>query len=679
MQTKKRSGVVLAIALALILIGSLFAGLFNSSMGSVKVSRISFDTDKGVLSGLLYLPKDASSENPKPTVVVTHGYLNSAEMQDANAIELSRRGYVVLALDMYDHGHSKINSDYYPGTEFFDLWGTFWINSMNDAVAYMYNQPYVLKDAEGNGIIGVTGHSMGGFSSTVALAFDEQAALAGLPRKIYCGLTEGSDFSYSAFVGVDATAADTLGGGRTMGKVAAHYDEFFFNNPADPAGTVRYKDYVSTPDGQTFLQTENGQANTWYNTSDGGKRIIYEPAQTHPWNHFSKETTAYAISFYQTAFEKYQNGIKDIAATNQIWQLKECFSFLALIGFVMMFIPLIEMIISLPFFKKANTGIIAPANVDNSVSSKFASFTTLLSLILIPAVFFEAMYNSDPTSQQMNVLFIAGIGFSIAGLIGLIYSFRADVNKAGHICASVFVIIGGTSLSYISSHALFGDLAKWTAPSVNSIAAWTIGCASISFLSLSVIYLGNKVKSGTNFSDYGITFNPLTIIAALCTAIVALVISYAVLFIIDAVLHVDFRLWVFAYKTFDINILPAVCKYLPVFFAYYFVSSVAIFVNTNTSNLQGVKGYLVAIALNAGGSILWLGRQYITLFATGVAAHPDAALSGIVLVATAAVLVVAAILSRALYKRTGNIWTPAFLNAILVTLMTIANTTVYFK
>ena len=39
--------------------------------------------------------------------------------------------------------------------------------------AIMYQQPYVLKDEAGNGIIGVTGHSMGGFSTAMALYLDE--------------------------------------------------------------------------------------------------------------------------------------------------------------------------------------------------------------------------------------------------------------------------------------------------------------------------------------------------------------------------------------------------------------------------------------------------------------------------------------------------------------------------
>ena len=109
--TKKFPLRLLICALVLVLCGSLLANLFNTGLWSVKVSRISFDTANGTLSGLLYMPKGVDAANPRPGVIVTHGYLNSAEMQDANAIELSRRGYVVLALDQYDHGHSDYKNE----------------------------------------------------------------------------------------------------------------------------------------------------------------------------------------------------------------------------------------------------------------------------------------------------------------------------------------------------------------------------------------------------------------------------------------------------------------------------------------------------------------------------------------------------------------------------------------
>ena len=55
------------------------------------------------------------------------------------------------------------------------------------------------------------------------------------------------------------------------------------------------------------------------------------------------------------------------------------------------------------------------------------------------------------------------------------------------------------------------------------------------------------------------------------------------------------------------------------------------------------------------------------------------ALSGIVLVAMVPTLSIAAIISRNLYKRTGNIWMAGCLNAMLMTTMTIANTMVAYK
>ena len=126
MKCKKCKYSLLVVALALILVGSILASLFNTGFGSVSAERIHFDGGHGTLSGILYMPKDASPENPKPTVIVTHGYLNSAEMQDANAIELSRRGFVVLALDQYDHGHSALRRDVYSDSSFFGVWLPFW-------------------------------------------------------------------------------------------------------------------------------------------------------------------------------------------------------------------------------------------------------------------------------------------------------------------------------------------------------------------------------------------------------------------------------------------------------------------------------------------------------------------------------------------------------------------------
>jgi len=676
MKLAKSTVRLLCAALILILLGSILASVFNGGSG-VKVSRIRFDTDNGYLSGLLYMPKDASAENPKPTVVVTHGYLNSAEMQDANAIELSRRGYVVLALDQYDHGHSDYKNELYSDTSFFGIWLPFWLNSMHDAVAYMYEQPYVLKDEAGNGIIGVTGHSMGGFGTTMAIAMDEQEAMASGVRKIFCGLTEGSDFLYTGIVGIDAATADALGGGRTQGKVAAQYDEFFFNDPTVEGGTVRHKDFVSTPDGMTFLQQSTpAQANTWYDTSDGGRRIVYEPAQTHPWNHFSKTTTAYAVSFYTEAFKDYQDGIKAIAPDKQIWQFKELFECVALVGFVLLILAIAQILLALPFFSLAKSGEL-PVQPAAEGGKKWIGILITICAILLPALFFTPLMDEGAGSPSVNILFYGGIAAAVGGLVGLILGIAKKVK--GNIVGGCFLLVGGALLALVAKTPMYQNNAVFTAPGLNSIAYWTIGCALMSLCVMSAVYLLLKDKESVKLADYGVALKPMAIIAGICTAIVSVVLAYAVLFLMDALFKADFRIWTFAFKTFDGNILPAVLRYLPTFLLFYLISTAAITINTNSEKTQGVKGYLLAIALNAGGAILWLARQYITLFSTGVAAHPGSALSGIVLVAMVPTLSIAAIISRNLYKRTGNIWTAGCLNGLLMTTMAVANTMVAFK
>ena len=277
------------------------------------------------------------------------------------------------------------------------------------------------------------------------------------------------------------------------------------------------------------------------------------------------------------------------------------------------------------------------------------------------------------------MLFIFMYVFAIAGVIGFVLAGKETSHKKAYQVGSCLTVVSGIILAVIAKVPMYQNYAFWVAPAVNDIAYWTIASAFISLLSMSAIYLFSKAGKGASFKDYGVIFDIKAILAGLCTAVVTVVIAYLVLGLMDLLFKADFRIWTFAFKTFDMNVLPAFFKYLPTFLIFYLVSTASITVNTNTQSLKGIKGYLVAIALNAGGIMLWLINQYGTLFAKGVSAHPESALSGIILVAMVPTLSIAAIISRALYKRLGNIWTPAFLNAILMTLMTIANTTVFLK
>ena len=150
---------LLVLSLVLVIFGSL-PGMFNTSFYSVKVQEIKFQADHGTLSGLLYMPKGAGADDKRPVIITTHGYLNTKEMQDAPAIEMSRRGYIVLALDMYDHGDSRWSAP----IPVKDMFGTFWIYSQFDAAKYIYDQDFTKKMIRVTHML-LLAVSMGGFSS----------------------------------------------------------------------------------------------------------------------------------------------------------------------------------------------------------------------------------------------------------------------------------------------------------------------------------------------------------------------------------------------------------------------------------------------------------------------------------------------------------------------------------
>ena len=347
-------------------------------------------------------------------------------------------------------------------------------------------------------------------------------------------------------------------------------------------------------------------------------------------------------------------------------------------SFIMLILASAGILLQRPFFCNAVSTVAPQVLSSPKGATLLITAVVLIIAILLPGLFFSPLMDDGAGSASMNILFYAGLVIAIIGIAMFLLYLVRKYQKSFLVGSCIMAVAGGL-LAIVAKSPMYQDNGFWTAIGMNSIAYWTIGCTLISLCITSTVFVFLKAKDGLTFHNYGVTFRPSAIICGLCTAVATVVLSYAVLFLMDALFKADFRIWTFAFKTFDFNIIPAILRYLPTFLAFYLVSTVGIAINTNTAGTQGFKGYLLAIALNAGGAILWLARQYITLFSTGVAAHPGSALSGIMLVAMVPTLSIAAVISRNLFKKTGNIWTPAFLNALLMTTMAIANTMVVFK
>jgi dienelactone hydrolase len=151
--------IVAAIILVFVfLFGASTAIVLNSDFGKLAVNTVVINDGDKELSGLLYQPAFASADNPVPAIVIAHGISESKEMMSGLGLELSRRGFVVLCLDLLGHGQSGgtiedgINEPSFGVTA---------------AVQYLKAQLFVNSSA-----IGLVGHSLGGGAVRAAAAED---------------------------------------------------------------------------------------------------------------------------------------------------------------------------------------------------------------------------------------------------------------------------------------------------------------------------------------------------------------------------------------------------------------------------------------------------------------------------------------------------------------------------
>ena len=351
---KKRNKKLMCIALALILIGSIAACLLQTDFGSVKVKDIYILTeDKQELHALAFIPKEASAENKVPVVVTSHGWLNSAELQDATCIELSRRGVMVIAMDAYNHGLSS--SALAPNG----------VASAENGLGMVSLVKYV-----GSGVlnyidldkVGVMGHSMGAQAASDTMLYFSRLYDTAIEEAQSPDSDGGTDVTEAELqhaedvmiidaalpTGMNTSVVSDWSQVRcNTGVLFTTYDENGYltsNKTAFIAG--------DTPEALAMVQdidpniTSVEEGVYYGNKDDGTLRVLYQPTTTHPLVHFSPACTADIIEFFDTCWDLNT----ELSYTNQTFMIKEIFNLVAMIGLFMLLVPAADMLMSCPYF-----------------------------------------------------------------------------------------------------------------------------------------------------------------------------------------------------------------------------------------------------------------------------------------------------------------------------------------
>lgn len=602
-QTKKRAKVWLCIAIALMLLSMVVVSTVQTAGGKVTIKDLRWETTVGVqMSGLLFVPEGVSAEHPVPAIVVSHGMFNNREMQDANFVELSRRGFVVLSMDMFSHGYSENVSEV----------GTV-LTGMYEAVKMLSTLSYVDTSR-----IGITGHSLGGMSSNAAIAQDNAADV----QLISAVLLNSADATYN-----DPTTQEFVNiyGNRDAGMISCQYDEFF-HSFADANGAMSApRDFLKSVYAQSFLdfgvdptgKDARTSGTVYHETIDGvdAMRVIYNPAIIHPWSHFSKQSTTATINFFSEAF----GAPNPIDANNQVWQWKEAFNLIGLIGFVMFIVNFTILMVFTPFF----SGLRAKAPVE-----------------------------PRPFAPRGKLWFWGTI------CLGAVFA------------TLVYLPI----MLNVGSHTFAKGVAAQSSPW--GISIWAAACGVFGILTMFLSYVLYGKKNQVSLADNGVKIDLQKLGKTVLLAVIVVSVSYSCVFFADYFFKTDFRIWFLAIKAFDASkIFISLFPYMPLFLVYYVVQSVA--ANSFNYNTLGKKKWVntaVIAFVNAFPAILLVAIQYINFFVTGHMMWPNANMHVLWLIGVMVILAVTTVISRKIYRATNNPYLAGIINAVIVTLMSCSNT-----
>ena len=607
----------------------------------------------GMMTYKLYTPRTATAENKAPGVLLLHGYQNDRETNAAYAIELARRGVVVLSLDEYGHGFSEpglkergyvnhtVKMNY--GEESVEL-GTYkkaggtvrYRLLMNFSNLSFFND-YYSKDEDGNAIydsscggaaayavlatmdnvdstrLGISGHSMGTWAGwSVAAAF---AGTEYEPRATV--LQCGELFRDSVYDTGKIHFNNVL-------LLQAKWDEFSY-----------FRDYKRVVDDDLlksdlrceFLGTTADQAawdTTFGSFEDGTARRMELLYTNHRLTTHNARGLAVALDWFKAAFGP--ESMNDLASTDQTAVGKEWLVLFAMLVTLLAIVPLAELLLTIPFFAAIVQPLPPKANIKpRGKWWKGAIITMLIAGLTYP--------------------FMTQLGHALLPLPEGIFRMTVGNGFIGWYSLLIIVML------------------------VTSLTAWRKAKKTETFDGFYGMGLGAEKEPRK------ISWKLLGKSAMLVLCLLGMV--YAVVALAGCLYLLDLRfIWPF-FKTFTWARLGQFCVYLPLFALFFLLNNSKIMASMRTEATYepGAKGFLGSWWRNAlmmvGGVLLIVLIEYIPFF-LGIGPGADVLFGSTfggpfmsLLILFVPQVLVFSLFCTYLYRRTGSVYPGALLVASL--------------
>lgn len=283
---QRRLVVLVVIAVAMMVLGPLLARAANTNFGATTVQEVTiFGASGHQISAYVYTPTGVSAQNPAPAIAMWHGLNNQKDYMDNTALEMARRGFVVVSADQLGHGSSNgANQDAGCGGP--------------DVLTYLRGLATVDTSK-----IGLVGMSQGGFCAATAAALAQPDAYT----SIFYMESEPNPPGVpdtTPYQGLHNIAFN-IGTWTEMGVMIL----------VDKGGNANVSPELLSLFGTT---TPIVPDKVYGSIADGTARILYTPWEDHALSTDSPAAIGNAIEWMQQTLTDGQGLSKD----NQIWPLK---------------------------------------------------------------------------------------------------------------------------------------------------------------------------------------------------------------------------------------------------------------------------------------------------------------------------------------------------------------------
>ena len=148
--------------------------------------------------------------------------------------------------------------------------------------------------------------------------------------------------------------------------------------------------------------------------------------------------------------------------------------------------------------------------------------------------------------------------------------------------------------------------------------------------------------------------------------------AYGALILSDRLFTTDFRFWVFGVKLMSAAHVPIFLAYLLPFFVFFLVEAVVLAGQLRRPS-STAREITLAVALCAGGYVVFLVYQYVPLLAGGTLATPSQPLWTIIAFQFVPLMAIAGAVMSYFFRRTGLVYVGAMVSALLVTWIVVAS------